>query len=78
VLDLSAQVIELLRSEFAAKPDSSPSFPRKSFDFERHQRGIRSTPVMKQREGRLQFVERKQFGGISSGESSPFGEISPP
>src|SRR5215472_484651 len=78
VLDLSAQVIELLRSEFAAQPDSSPAFSRKSFDFERHQRGIRSTPVTKQRGGRLQFVDRKRFRATSSGESSPLGEISPP
>jgi len=25
----------------------------------------------------MQFVERKELGGVSNGESSPFGEISP-
>jgi hypothetical protein len=35
-LDLSAQVIELLRSQRAAQPDSSPAFSRRPFDSQRH------------------------------------------
>jgi hypothetical protein len=30
-----------------------------------------------QEAGHMQFVERKELGGFSNGESSPFGEISP-
>ena len=65
------------RIERARSDKSGAAVTRKPFGSSRHASLVQSTRVRVQRPGRLQNIERKEFGGLRSGESSPFGEISP-